>query len=791
MTTWDSLSDLCSLQCRIRTEQSIILQRRQKEILKWLSNLSDDQLALCLALDITPILKEVSAILQFLLISEPHSLEQVCLFQWAIVKGGVHIERSKSGKISQDTESLRSDQIDILNQIRVVWEGTNLIDLRFSNKQILKLMLRVSQGQCLTRLPDQEGPYGLMWLRIKTRFSLAELFVALLEIRIWKFWKKGICHELSSTAETKRKLLLEMVKSVPNIHLTIEKAGAEVLSTLVVDNSLKNKSVSGAEVIPLYLQIMKQRLLRCWYDPLLDTTPYRVPFKNLWILSHLISISHHFKFHEGSNVSLLSPLIESIVSIPLLHSFTFYHEYKMRVREKLLSDYASSTLLIAEINSVPQKKNDKSKKKKKKTRKSKVSLPMKSVSPKSRTPSPLFVCLTTDEVTPNLIHSTTAFSHCVSILNSIIDNALEFIQVVDASTDVKVKFTDSDDNVVSEYSDTFEESSLSSVLHVKGNIQVPWMFEEWGLPIFPEGLPQNNQQQEGTLYFDDTEESTMSWIRNHLPHGIFDGAYEVSEVISDCREPQIPKFVYSENKSLKYECSSLPTSPKTNDNASPTLNHIGGRNERAWSFTEALRSADKVDTLSPRVGRRRADSLDPSHHHTPPRIVSLEPQIGVSTLPSTSSLVDSDQCHFMRFPKIEANFLSQDPSQEINTDEDNSFDDTFHDNDSRLSFGIWSQEVEPDISDTSKCKVPPDLVALSCSLLRSHADTIALRNIIALQQSFIIQPQNQFMLAPITTSNGLYIPLSYYPGNSLAGYGNIDFRGHQARELDVMSRSFA
>lgn len=798
---WSALSELSSLQCRVRTRLSSPLMRRQAEILKWINELPPCDLSSLLTVDMNSSeLTGIWEVIQFLLISEPKAFEKICFLRWRVSQGKVRIELTAAS-----SESLhRRDEYDLLNQIRVVWEGTKLVDVRFTNHCLVELILRLSDGQCLTRAPDKEGLYGLMWLRCKSFFSLAQLFAGLLELHVWKCWKLRNSKNFVSLTETqlqidrKRQGLSTVISNPPHNRSkplqALESTGCGILRSLVTEGTNHAKKVGGSEVFPLYLQIMKQRILRSWYDPIRETFPYPGPYRNLWVLCHLISIpcTGLCKF-ETRSLSILPDsgieMVESLVSIPLLHSFSFYHEFKSSLCEKLLSDQAAALLLDEETQSHSLKPSHRpSKKKKRKTRKSKpASTPIsRSTNSEARSPSPTFVCMAAREVTPNLVRSTQTLTLCIQILESIIEGVLDLLDL-DLQTPLNFKesplrseevakdsnqsdFQDMSRNIenrrgiYSQYGDIVEGESL----------EIPWIFEDWGY--------------DGPGLFEDVEESTMtSWIRNHLPHGIVDGSFDgniattESRPQEDSKNEKIVAAPVFESKDSKFESSSLPTSPRIRDfelDESLRLAY-SGRNERARSFTESPR-AILTDSTRPAVkestpsmndpsfslsGRRRSDSLDPSHNRPPIQIFSSPPTRVPHTL--DTSLGDFSQ-------------------RSLNHDDDDcSCDDTFQDTDSGLSFGMWSQDdVHSDkflLNNTS-----PVLRALSCSLLRSHADSIVLRNIVALQKSLIMQSRSQLMIAPITTSNGMYFPLSYYPGNHLSGYSsnNMDFR-NQARELEV------
>jgi hypothetical protein len=828
---WAALSELCSLQCRVKTQLSPHLLRRQSAILQWLGELNPEKLTSLLTVDMNSSeLKDIWEVVQFLLISEPKTFEKVCFLRWKFSQGQVRIELAKSSPWTLD----RRDEYDLLNHIRVVWEGTKLIDVRFTNNCLVELILRLSDGQCLTRMPDMEGLYGLMWLRCKSRFSLAQLFSGLLELHVWKCWKLRNYKNFAPSTEAqllidrKRHGLSEVIARAPhqsNPLQALESAGCSILRSLVTEGTSHAKKVSGgSEVFPLYLQIMKQRILRSWYDPIRETFPYPGPYRNLWVLFHLLSIpSTGLCKFETKSLSNLAPhsgteMVESLVSIPLLHSFSFYHEFKTTLCEKLLSDHAATLLVNEETLSHSQKLPHRpSKKKKRKPRKPKpVSPPTDSTEKcsKARSPSPTFVCLAADEVTPDLIRSTQTFTLCIQLLESIIDEVLEAQLLLDSDTPLNFKDSplQSQEEVKSSIQADPQQSRdhsaetprgdipLSGEIIESGSLKIPWIFEDWGLPVISSGSQEWMKDKlllDGAGFFEDVEESTMaSWIRNHLPHGIVDGSCDGSVVTAmesrpseNARNQRTISTPQLDSKDSKFESSSLPTSPRMRDLEvdGSLLSAAGsGRNERAKSFTEAprpimidsLRSTGKGtipstnDPSFAQSGRRRSDSLDPSHSRPPIQIFC------------PPSLI-----HKSAESSLGPNAVFQQGIVDLE-DDDCSCDDTFQDTDSGLSFGVWSQEIENDAHGDKVLfnNTSPVLLALSCSLLRSHADSIVLRNIIALQKSLIMQPQNQFMIAPITTSNGMYFPLSYYPpgGNHLSGYGsnNMDFR-NQARELEV------
>jgi hypothetical protein len=858
-----SLSNLCSLQCRLKTKLSPTLQRKQRDIFQWLKELDYLTFSSLLTVDLdSPELIDVSSLIQFILISEPKSLENICYLRWTVSNGQIRIERARGPSSLVKWK----DEYELLAQIRVVWEGRMLMDLRFPSQSIVQLMLRLSDHQCLTRPPDKEGLYGLMWLRCQSRFSFAQLFVGLLELHFWTCWRERDFHSCAAsvalgtatqpTVDTKRRLLREIVtRRAPSSSCSsspsriIESTGRGILRCLVTESSSSHFKATGTEVLSLYLQIMKQRIIHSWYDPTMDASPFRGPYRNLWALYHLISLPENglWKFEKKTLApAALQPdslLVEALVSVPLLHSFSLYHEFKTRLREKLLSDSAASALLLEEGYTSSQKKAHPSSSKKRKKRSRRATKPplapsavappvVDTATPSTKPPSPIFVCLTSAEVTPELIRSTHTTTLCAQILDSIISDILSSINFESLSEQATEKKVGS---VTGVGLNVFHvplpplphlDESPTSPAH-GGNLRIPWIFEDWGRSDVPRifSRPENDssiaphdwKSLEGASFCDGAiDDSAMSWIRNHLPHA-HGSEHSLQQTMFEAPPLDIktdaPFGVPSPRPDSK-ECSSLPASPRRDE----------GRNERAKSFTEPLRpladppqvnpmvrtSRARDTNISTRVGRMRSGSLDPSSSQASSRasalIFSFDPasQKNIPPRPASSSserYTTRGRYHRSDMDLHATGFLSPDETSiDFNPleDDDFTYDDPFQDTDSGLSFGIWSQDVETENSNTIPAETQgnasasfsssPLWLALSCSLLRSHADTIVLRNIIALQKSFIIHPQSQFVIAPIPTNNGLYFPLSYYPGGNLPGYSNVDFRSNHARELEV-SRS--
>jgi len=378
-------------------------KKRQAAMLKWFNKLPVDEQAILQRADSSlKITREVGALIQHLLMSDPGTFEKPCYLCWEMCGNGRTVKRCTRPNVELlhyrtcvDTEKA------LLSGTRIVWDGMTAIDISFDGIDVLSTVMALSEGMCFTVEPSEGTDVdGIMWLRCQGCFTLGQLLAAMMEWHLWKYWRSrrnvsGISSVLHPKVQSMRASLVAALANFENmrsVHSVVDKHAKSVINSLLFPSSKANDRVS------LYITIMKQRLARGWYvnditSPLALTLAH---LKKLWTLCYFYSRMQHSlipPFHTPARSKTQFTtyhLITSLLSIPLLESFTILHDARMQIRDSIIAEYHSAILCVSagSVNcntsgsSPPKKQPKKSKKKKSKT-KSKARNPVSPVSGRS------------------------------------------------------------------------------------------------------------------------------------------------------------------------------------------------------------------------------------------------------------------------------------------------------------------------------------------------------------------------------------------------------------------------
>lgn len=373
---YELLVELNAYQGELATVRSINCQIRKCNVLAWYNSLSLHSKWNVSRIDATlPIVNDFCAIFQHLLISDPCQFERSNRnLIWQNVNGEWKI-KFVGGDCLHDNKFSPSYLIEreFLCAAGIVWEGMRLVDISFVNVwNLTNIMQKISSHQCFTFEPlNSFDLHDIRWLRLKTRFSVAQLLVALLELNLWRHWK-----ERNSQTQTDKSYARCVPSKVLSMSMALERIATKCGNTdtfrkfveIRGKQSLRQILVTTSDNrIPLYLTIMKKRLSAGWYNDgnVVCPSQYTPQIKSLWVLSHLLGVmqSNSFRKFIGSEVAVLqdphrtsrmstAEVIRGLLTIPLFDSFSLIHEIRISIRDGIISDFAFADLLNADRISV-------------------------------------------------------------------------------------------------------------------------------------------------------------------------------------------------------------------------------------------------------------------------------------------------------------------------------------------------------------------------------------------------------------------------------------------------------
>jgi hypothetical protein len=362
---YDILVELNCYQGELLSKLSQSCQTRKNKVSTWYNSLPMDSKLKISRIDASkPLVNDFCGILQHLLISEPRHFERsIGSLSWH-VGGDRKIKFVADSFRKYEFRSVQVVEREFLCAAGFVWDGMRLVDINFANiSNLLHMMQNISKQQCFVSEPSSiSDVYCISWLRRKTRFSLAQLLVALLELNIWRHWQNRTNTDVDKYAidipprVTSMRTALERIAvqcgDADCFRALVETQGRRCMHQLLVS--------TGDNRISLYLTIMKKRLGAGWYNCCSVASPshYTPQIKALWVLAHLVGVMHdscHRKFVGSRTIVLEDPMVSAhmstsevirgLLTIPLLDSFSFVHELRANIRDSMISDFAFADLL--------------------------------------------------------------------------------------------------------------------------------------------------------------------------------------------------------------------------------------------------------------------------------------------------------------------------------------------------------------------------------------------------------------------------------------------------------------
>lgn len=363
------MGELNSLVRRLRRMTSHHIQRNQ--VFTWYSSLSSE-LRLCVNKVNLPesLSIEIKAFLQTALVSDVTFFSDPSSFLcWSsstqTTSAMLILKRASFAGEGLGRAGIRSENL-FVDSTSVIWSSSMPLDLLFfsqgspaSAAYIISLMEDISQGGCFTEAPTEpHNVKSVGWLRAKNCFTFAQLLVAILELRIWRCYKKR--KKLKSFLSASGKSMSAGIESALGCALAkcssdtrlfqqaVHKKAMQILGTLTCP---EDKTTS------LFLSIMKKRLAdwRCGPTPPVSQKNIR----NLWTLHFFSTVVHQLRptgpgrLHSvrvHNSAAATAPtkdeLFRNIMSIPVMDSFSLLHEFRLLVRDELVSDHHTSELLL-------------------------------------------------------------------------------------------------------------------------------------------------------------------------------------------------------------------------------------------------------------------------------------------------------------------------------------------------------------------------------------------------------------------------------------------------------------
>jgi len=399
--TFCLLGDLHCLLNRLRRQRSTNTaqhnhNQNQTQVSTWYSSLSCKQREEVNIVEATePLSLEIKNVLQQGLISDVDILEPHYRLCWNTKSSTYSLKVIKRTSLFGDTietSCKRSERL-LLDHLNIVWNSSKPLEFRYfsgleepSSVNIASVMMSISQSECFSEPPsDLNDVKSLKWLRNKNCFSLGQLQCALLEMRIWRCYKKRkkLASYLSATRSK------ECSKIENDLHAIHGNCNSNVLPFKRIIHTKCNKVIHSLTkpddtTVPLFLTIMKKRLIN-WQTYCTFPTSQQSCI-NLWTLHFFTSIlfdmrpSPNLRENRPCRKALARPdvtsdlkildIFRNLMTIPLFDSFSLLHEFRLLIRDGLIADHHESELLVQfehrevaisspSINSSKKKKNRK------------------------------------------------------------------------------------------------------------------------------------------------------------------------------------------------------------------------------------------------------------------------------------------------------------------------------------------------------------------------------------------------------------------------------------------------
>ena len=522
------MGELNSLKRRLKRLTSTPSQAKQlqKQVCSWYSALSPCQRVQVNIAVVPDVLSlQIKTILQNIMVYDVDFLNNNSCLCWSKeTPEALQILKRSSLFGEHVIHPCKLSERTFLEYTSITWSSSKPLNYTFfaSNEapitDIFSLMVSISQGECCTEVPaDLDSVQNLPWLRAKSCFSLAQLFVAILELRIWRCYKKRktltsyLTHS-ASTSSSQIENVLDEIFSKCNMDVRLFQQVVQKKCTKI----LRELTNADDQTVPLYLSIMKRRLNK-WHTYCTLPSP-EANCKKLWTLHFLSTIIFILRpahcpgrpLPRVSNSVVTArtskkELFRNLMSVPLLDSFSLLHEVRLLLRAGLIADHHTADLLLTciteplDTSTIPSTKKKKVNRKKRNKRKTSIqsspptthtmldNLPSNNSSGKEKTSqdkeklknlassSPFAEALAPRDVPPSLIVSTQTMVEIIPhIIEVILENVFKnVIYVIEESTGEKEEeVTEScilDDTSISSYESTLTAQVVAALLDVSPN----------------------------------------------------------------------------------------------------------------------------------------------------------------------------------------------------------------------------------------------------------------------------------------------------------------------------------